>query len=185
MAGKPRNRNRSTARVNVASPSLLTQIIALMMHAPIEEAKRTLDVAHAILDARKSGSGAPLTQPALPGTTAASAGAGYSPTTASGAPRRKPGPKPKAVVEGANAAVDAATASATGGQPSPAAAAKGPRRVPANKLPGAGTRPPVGGADAVAGGDPVADGLPDGDAPLPDQGSADDVVEPAGSEVNV
>lgn len=181
MAGKPRNRNRSTARATAAAPSLLTQVITMLMHAPIGEARHVLEVGAAIVMARSAGP--TLTQPALPGTTAASSGSAA--TTASGAPRRKPGPKPKAVVEGANAAVDAATASATGGQPLPAAAAKGPRRVPANKLPGAGTRPPVGGADAVAGGDPVADGLPVGDASLPDQGAADDIFEPAGSEVTV
>lgn len=172
-----KNRNRSVVRSTVAAPSLLTQVITMLMHAPIAEARHVLEVGAAIVAAR---SNSPLTQPALPGTTAASAT-----TTVSGAPRRKPGPKPKVVVDAANAAVDAATASATGGQPSPAAAAgttasgtgKGPRRVPQNRLPGAGTRPPVPAGDDL--------GLPVGDAPLPEQGAGDDVEPVAVSEAGV
>lgn len=183
MAGKPRNRNRSTARATVAAPTLLTQVITMLMHAPIAEARHVIEVGAAIVLARGAGSST-LTQPALPGTTAASS-PGYS-TTASGAPRRKPGPKPKPAA-GEAVAADAVDGSAN--QPVNAATpAKGPRRVPpANKLPGAGTRPAVAaGGDAVAGGageaQPALDGLPAGDAPLPDQGAADD-VEPVAEVV--
>ncbi|MGH6742154.1 MAG: hypothetical protein ACREDY_24530 [Bradyrhizobium sp.] len=148
--------------------SLLTQIIALMMHAPVEEAKRVLDVAHAILDARKvaglinaltTPASAQLSQPALPGTTA-----GTPALTSEGKPRRKPGPKPKAAVADTNEAVDAATASV----------GKGPRRVPQNKMPGAG-RPSATDAATPA---VAADGLPMGDAELPDQSAGDEVGEP-------